>query len=441
AIARAADATKSYALPVDLLKGTMLESFAESDGPTVVEYECVRFSFEEFGTVAKILLRSYVQESDIKAHAECLDYFGPFKLNNLFVSMALEPKDDEATPPRKKQARLKSDNDEKQQQDEPMDVIVCENESRTKVVCEVARQLGEPYVPFKMLWIEGIMQSYDGDDGYGGATPIEMMPMALLVGDYNNIFCLRQAKMRKYHLGKIHEKKNYWSEGFQEQGAQHLLESGNALVRLKDGFAGSNEDTESDYDESAFEAQQNSQLSSFGGLSLKLAFGETSFQTDLMKFVFDDPSMDKTGPIFRVLPGNGATGEYKVASDLFHRDEDGKAVFTSEEADKASEFISNFGLEERVLAAIRLQQSSAGDPDTPLMSKEEFDAWPDEANKMNPYTYRKEGWDFMYPEHPQNDWMLEPDNDYVQALGMEVIQQRIIDKYGNDYAFYDSDDY
>ena len=51
-----------------------------------------------------------------------------------------------------------------------------------------------------------------------------------------------------------------------------------------------------------------------------------------------------------MLPGNGAGTEQKLSSSLFHRDADGKVAFTAEQAEKASDFISNFGLEDRVLA-------------------------------------------------------------------------------------------
>jgi hypothetical protein len=50
--------------------------------------------------------------------------------------------------------------------DDPMDVTVCENESRARVICEVARLFEENYVSFKMLLVEGILRSFDGDDGH-----------------------------------------------------------------------------------------------------------------------------------------------------------------------------------------------------------------------------------------------------------------------------------
>jgi len=63
-----------------------------------------------------------------------------------------------------------------------------------------------------------------------------------------------------------------------------------------------------------------------------------------------------------------------------------------------------------------------------------FDVWPKEENKLNPHTCRKEGNDWMYPEHFENDWMRDdPENDYVQALGTEYIYGLMEEKYGDEY--------
>lgn len=63
---RIANQRSSYALPVDCLKGSMLEAHVrffnqqnddgDEDPPKVVTYNCSDFTYEEFGTVAKILL-------------------------------------------------------------------------------------------------------------------------------------------------------------------------------------------------------------------------------------------------------------------------------------------------------------------------------------------------------------------------------------------------
>lgn len=58
-------------------------------------------------------------------------------------------------------------------------VIVCENEARMHAVLSVARAFNEPYVPFKILFVEGMMHYFDGDmDGFNRAGPfkVQMTP-------------------------------------------------------------------------------------------------------------------------------------------------------------------------------------------------------------------------------------------------------------------------
>ena len=56
------------------------------------------------------------------------------------------------------------------------------------------------------------------------------------------------------------------------------------------------------------------------------------------------------------LPGIGKNDDMntlKGDATFFHRNEEGKVAFTSEEADNASNFIASFGLEERVKSALQ----------------------------------------------------------------------------------------
>ena len=41
------------------------------------------------------------------------------------------------------------------------DVIVCETKERTTVVNSIARTLGLPYVPFRIVFVEGTLAFYD----------------------------------------------------------------------------------------------------------------------------------------------------------------------------------------------------------------------------------------------------------------------------------------
>ena len=300
--------------------------------------------------MAKMLRRSYVSEDELKKNRKCLDYFGPFHLNDICVNLALEQstqKEDDNPAPAK-QARLKS-SDEDVEDEAPLDLIVCENESRTKVVCEIARHLGEPYVPFKLLFVEGIVQAYDGDMAFGGANSVPMMPVALVIGDYHNVFCLNRINTRSngvtpMSLRKMHKKNSFW-DYIPEWGAKKLLESsgGDGTVNLKDGFKFDvNEADEYCYD-------RISECPNHLGYSLKLAFGSQDFQADLMKFIFDDPYTEKTEGMFRVLPGNGGSiNTTTTAGSFFHRDERGMSAFTRKEAKKTSAFIASFGLEDRI---------------------------------------------------------------------------------------------
>ncbi len=229
----------SFALPVDCLKGTMLEthvnfvnrSFEQNDEavPAVVNYQCTNFTFEEFATVAKILQRAYVNEEAIGNHASCLDFFGPFEAENLLVNLALEkttlgpdpPSCDRFTksaegeqklPARKKNKTNGSDTNETKYD---LDVIVCENESRTEVVNTVARQLGyDSYVPFKMVFVEGIIQHLPDCS----SESISVTPVALLLGDYNHVFAIQKVggthtdAIDASTLRDFHVKKNYWAK-------------------------------------------------------------------------------------------------------------------------------------------------------------------------------------------------------------------------------------
>ena len=173
AIQLVANDSKSYALPVSRLTG-MLEAHVrfsnaqvESDGqdpPQVVPFICRDFTYEQFGVVASILNRCYVDIDSIKKEKACLDYFGPFNVENLLVDLALEPSVTDGEPPEKKQ---KEDPDTEMSEATPDDfdteVIVCENEARMKVVLDTARAFDQPYVPFKILFVEGMLHSFDGD--------------------------------------------------------------------------------------------------------------------------------------------------------------------------------------------------------------------------------------------------------------------------------------
>lgn len=73
-------------------------------------------------------------------------------------------------------------------------VIVCENEARTTVVAKVARELDLPFVPFKILFVEGHMHADGGDASCGAKIePVAMTPCFIAVGDLDNMHSIVQA--------------------------------------------------------------------------------------------------------------------------------------------------------------------------------------------------------------------------------------------------------
>ena len=164
AIQRVANDSRSYVLPVSHLQGVLeanvrfTNAQVEADGndpPQVVPFVCHDYTYEQFGVVVKVLSRCYVDEDSIKNAQDCLNYFGPFRLENLLVDLALEPRvdEDDAEPPEKKQKEESSGSGDSDMSEDSdffdADVIVCENEARMKVVLQTARQFDQPYVPFK----------------------------------------------------------------------------------------------------------------------------------------------------------------------------------------------------------------------------------------------------------------------------------------------------
>ena len=368
---QAANQETSYALPVDCLTGTMLEahvrffnqSYEQQEDqqdvlPLVVTYNCTNFTWEEFGTVAKILQRMYVHEECIRRHAECIEFFGPFPNENLLVDLSLDAQKnttssskDEKVPAKK----IKTTDNAHGAND--LDVIVCENESRTQVVTEVALQLGfDSYVPFKMLFVEGTFETWGEGEEYSQSIPVT--PVVLLLGDYNHVFAIQklggQRRIDTRTLEEFHTKGNYW-DGPDPVG----WHAGDGIFRR-------------DQYEEIFNFYATG-----GGLSLKFALGEEDLRNKVIRYVFDhfDHPHGLSNATRCLLPlshfsgtesdGNSesdgeepdsdndpesADGAKLLIPSLFHRDESGKVTFTWQEADAASSFVAAMNLDERVKA-------------------------------------------------------------------------------------------
>ena len=200
-IKKVANDCTSYAIPVDNLSGMLLTHVewtnraaeqAGKDKPSVVTYECQDFDYDMFGVVEKVLNHSYIGEDAIIAAKQCLDYFGPFKYENMLVDLSLESKAEEEigdAPPNSKKPRTEKTRYKEEEFD--MDLIICETEARMRAVANVTAALDEPYVPFKMLFVEGFTEA-DYEHGDKQINDIPMMAAACLLGDHNNIMFLRK---------------------------------------------------------------------------------------------------------------------------------------------------------------------------------------------------------------------------------------------------------
>ena len=394
---RMANQGSSYVLPVDCLKGSMLEAHVrffnqpyddeDENPPKVITYHCSDFTYEEFGTVAKILLSSYIQEEDITKHAGCIDYFGPFTNEKLLVNLAIEKKQEEEEGRKKEgesntevknckrfvqpsnatnaesmfSAEKKAKSDSSSSGDVDFGVIVCENESRTKAVYEISRLLGfSNYVPFKMVFVRGVMlHGY-----YDRPASVPLTTAGLVVGDYNHIFALQNIGGQKGEnvastVKDYHTVHNYFS---QSDAPGWDDENGTLFARNE---SDDDSDDSDDWNCERWEREQN-QLHNFQkqprGMGLKLAFGDKDVRTKLSGYVlgslwsehhaYNGAQIHDLRPLSDFL-GDLASVEDSDTMNLFHRDESGKATFTAEEAAAASNYVASMNLDERVLAAVQ----------------------------------------------------------------------------------------
>ncbi|CAB9515177.1 expressed unknown protein [Seminavis robusta] len=307
---RAANASSSYVLPVDNLTG-MLKAHVEwanraaeresKDPPAVVTYVCQDFSHEAFGVVVKIFNRCY------------------------------HNKNDDSSPARKKHKEASDDDTF------DSDVIVCENEARMNAVCDVARSLNEPYVPFKVLFVEGVL-AYASSHGDGtSAVEIPMTAGACLVGDYDNIFSLRLigiSSIKALSLKEIHTKRY-----LTKRTIEHLAKADPGQLLSGEPFL--------------LDRKDDLNI----GLGLKVAFNYTNhdMKARVLNELLGEPGK-RPGCVWswednvKYLPG---VSPRSPDGGLFHRDSKGKIAFTSKQAEAASDFISSLELDERVKASLQ----------------------------------------------------------------------------------------
>ena len=418
-----ANPSMSYVFPVDALCG-MLKAHVdwanrqaeqeETDLPPVVTYECRDFDFDTFGVVDKILNRSYVEEKEIHDAKACLDFFGPFKAENILVDLstricaacgktdgkvkqcacglvrycneecqlahrkahkneckeriaelelerkAKEEENTNSSPVEgksNKKARVESPKANPRSTDGlGKNIIICETEARMRAVSACARALGEPYVPFKLLFVEGVLQT-GGECGVS-AVDVPMMTAACLLGDYDNAFHMRGlCRLSSLEASSLEELNSKFClfKRYPPPVVKQLLEgvSPGAKVDLEknvewEGEKGHRREAEQDMEDNGY------------GLGLKV--GLVAKAGDIKSAVLDSVLRVEHGMPFGFgvdtvyLPGIGATEESDTdqeGSTLFHRNDEGKICFTDGEAERASSFIASIGLEEHVKASLQ----------------------------------------------------------------------------------------
>ena len=419
----AANASTSYALPVDNLTG-MLATHVEwanrasdkegKEQPQVVTYQCKDFDFETFEVVYKILTRSYVGEDDINSSKDCLDFFGPFSRSDILVNLSVENMD----PSKMERPTKKARDNDKEKTSNPDDfdssLIICESEARMRAVASVALALGETqYVPFKMLFVEGVLEAECEMEI--SAVEVPMMPAACFFGDHDNIFCLR----------KIVSRRSLKTTSFKEIHSDHNLFKNIPSSILESKLSGIQPGAEIkllDIDSKVNWKEQSevfSDLKTNGyGLELKVGLKSTGGvkSAALNSVLYETYDMTDKNSKTIYLPGleKDKVNSDENGSSFFHRNANGEVVFTEKEAERASKFIASSDIEERVKAALQqkrfvLPQEMSGvqahfcnesvygkinillvcglvrfDPETDHSVKEpssQFDAWPSaEAN-------------------------------------------------------------
>jgi len=353
---------------------------ADEEPPTIVPYHCTDFTYKKFGTVARILNCPYIQQAELSAHAACIDYFGPFTNEKLLVNLAIdrtgeEKKEDDSYTQKNCKRFVQSANTTSAKSllpankkmkpdvylsDEDYGVIVCESESRTKVVHEVAKELGfSHYVPFKLAFVRGVLLH-----GYlDNEVSVPLSTAGVLVGDYNHIFGLQNVGELQQSsqacactVKEYHTKYNYFAQGNppgwdEEKGTLYPQPD------LSDSEMDSYYEDNWHIDEQRLLDFQEKPR----GLELKLVLGDRNPRSTLTGYVLGT-SFSETyshgGPqsLCEFEPLSDFVGESmpdETTGRLFHLDESGKATFTAEEAKAASIYIASMDLDGRVMAAVQ----------------------------------------------------------------------------------------
>ena len=229
ALHEAANDKSSYVLAVADAKGSeMLAAHIEwvsgqAEGGDIIRHSCKLFTFEQFGTLFRVLTQSHISPTELAANKPVIDFYCPsFVYEHLLVDKASQPV---ASSPEVKSPEvvggIKAACDFSAPSD---DIIVCESEERMRVVADLARTLQLPYVPFKMIFVEGVLQTFGecGDDAF----TLPLLPVWLSLGDHDSIFMFRNiaglSPPKLMTLGELHAREKRFDAGRDANATQRI---------------------------------------------------------------------------------------------------------------------------------------------------------------------------------------------------------------------------
>ncbi|KAG5178134.1 hypothetical protein JKP88DRAFT_169127 [Tribonema minus] len=150
--------------------------------PPIVEYRCANASYEDFGTIYRVMTGAYVTADEVTRNRDLLDFYSiPLDMLLIDVAAGMAAEDAAAAAaaaaPDAKRARTESAggsssgggaSSSSSGTDPAVNdrVIVCATEERTEVVAALAKHLGLPYVKFRAVFVEGTssMDALPNDD-------------------------------------------------------------------------------------------------------------------------------------------------------------------------------------------------------------------------------------------------------------------------------------
>jgi hypothetical protein len=211
-----------------------------------------------------------------------------------------------------------------------------------------------------------MLHYFDGDGGgVGDLIDVPMTPAAVFVGDNNNVFalwCLDQNRNSvHFTLRGAHTCRPF----FHCAPESHIERILNLELGTEVNLFG--EDESFDSGEPSFELAYSSKnggpetikvdseefLSGGLGLGLNVRVRDSDLKSGLMKYMFNKHDRANVTPLDLRAGLSKEPGETLTTNSLFHLDGDGKACFTEDQAERASDYIAEMNLDERVRACLQ----------------------------------------------------------------------------------------